>query len=480
MLRRNQLHEYQLRAVEHVKGHPQSMLWLDMGLGKTIATLTAIADLFATGRTNGVLVVAPLRVVQSVWEHEALKWEHTTHLTFSLIHGPKPTMLRNLNETKHIYLINYEALPWLVETIKGRRLARGQLPRFDTVVFDEITRLKSTRDPKMEEKGGMRGEAMLSIMDYIPRRIGLTGTPAPNGLIDLFGQFLMVDAGQRLGRSEESYKSRFFTGSGFGNYTSTPTELGEENINTLIGDITLQMKGSDYLELPSVIEDIVSIDLPVKLRNQYNKLELELFAELDSGTTITAVNALALMSKSLQYCNGAIYTTPGEPEWEQIHNLKLDALEEVYDSHGQQPLLVAYHYIHDKERIVARFQKRGRVVVLDSSVKGPDVAAIIEEWNRGEIPFLVGHPQSIGHGLNLQFGSNHVVLFGLDYNLEYMLQFIGRLGRQGQPNDRVFVHKLLCEDTLDMVVLESLAGKENTQDTLRHSVQAYRKKRGLL
>ncbi len=479
MLTRNDLHEYQVRAVEHVKDHPQSMLWLDMGLGKTIATLTAIADLFATGRTNGVLVVAPLRVVQSVWEHEAAKWEHTQHLTFSLVHGQKAIMERALNAPRHIYLINYEALPWLVTEIKHRRLGKGQLPRFDTVVFDEITRLKNTRDPKMDETGGMRGEAMLSIMDYIPRRIGLTGTPAPNGLIDLFGQYLMVDAGQRLGRSEEAYKSRFFSGTGFGNYKSSATVKGTEHINNLIAPITLQMKGSDYLELPDLIEDIISIELPPKLRKQYNTLELELFAELDSGAQITAVNALALMSKSLQYCNGAIYLVPGEPEWEQIHNLKLDALEEVYDSHGRQPLLVAYHYIHDKERIVARFKKRGRVVVLDSSVKGPDVAQIIEEWNRGEIPFLVGHPASIGHGLNLQFGSNHVVLFGLDHNLEYMLQFIGRLSRQGQPSDRVFVHKILCEDTLDMVVLEALAGKESTQDTLRHSVQDYRNRRGL-
>ena len=479
MLVRSNLHEYQVRAVEHIKAHPQSMLWLDMGLGKTIVTLTAIADMFDTGLTNGVLVVAPLRVVQSVWEHEAAKWAHTGHLTFSLIHGPKATMERRLNSVRHIYLINYEALPWLVETIKGRRLARAKLPRFDTVIFDEITRLKSTRDPKLDEKGGMRGEAMLSIMDYIPRRIGLTGTPAPNGLIDLFGQYLMVDGGARLGRSEEGYKSRFFSGTGFGNYKSTPTKLGVEHINNLIAPITLQMKGEDYLELPDVIEDIISIDLPPRLRVQYDKLELELFAELDSGVKITAVNALALMSKSLQYCNGAIYLVPGEKEWEQIHNLKLDALEEVYDSHGQQPLLVAYHYIHDKERIVTRFKKRGRVVVLDSSVKGPDVAKIIEEWNRGEIPFLVGHPQSIGHGLNLQFGSNHVVLFGLDYNLEYMLQFIGRLSRQGQPSDRVFVHKILCRDTLDMVVLDALAGKESTQDKLRHSVQNYRTQRGL-
>ncbi len=479
MLRKDQMHAYQVRAVQHLMDHPQAMLWLDMGLGKSCVTLTAIANLFSTGQTNGVLVIAPLRVVQSVWEHEAAKWEHTQHLTFTQIHGQKPTMLRRLNEVKHVYLINYEALPWLVETIKARRLAHGQLPRFDTVVFDEVTRLKSTRDPKMDEKGGMRGEAMLSLMDYIPRRIGLTGTPAPNGLIDLFGQFLMVDGGQRLGRSEEGYKSRFFTGGGFGNYKQVPTKVGTENINNLISPITLQMKGEDYLELPKLIEDVISISLPPKLRDQYNTLELELFAELDSGAQITAVNALSLMSKSLQFCNGAIYLVPGEPQWEQIHNLKLDALEEIYDSHGKQPLLVAYHYRHDMERIVKRFQKRGRVVVLDSRVKGEDLSKILEEWNRGEIPFLVGHPASIGHGLNLQFGSNHVVLFGLDYNLELMQQFIGRLSRQGQPKDRVFVHKILCADTLDMVVLEALAGKEDTQDALRHSVQSYRNRRGL-
>lgn len=480
MLRRNQLHNYQRKAIQHILDHPQAMMWMDIGMGKSITTLTAIADLFDQGMTAGVLVVAPLRVIQSVWEHEAQKWEHTCHLTFTTLRGTDPDKKRNLNQVRHIYLINYESLPWLADAIKSERLMKGKLPRFDTVIFDEVTRLKSTRDPARDEKGGMRGEAMLSIMNWIPRRVGLTGTPAPNGLIDLFGQYLMVDAGQRLGRSEEAYKSRFFSGEGFGNYKSKPTSLGTQQINDRIGSITLQMKGEDYLELPALIEDIVTVEFTPGQRQKYDMLELEMFTNLDSGANILAVNSLALMNKCLQFCNGAIYLVSGESEWEQIHNLKLDALEEIYDSHGQQPLLVAYHYKHDRDRIVQRFQSRGRVVVLDSSVKGEKVAEIIAEWNRGEIPFLVGHPASIGHGLNLQFGSNHVVMFGLDYNLEYMQQFMGRLARQGQPSDRVFVHKILVNDTMDDVVLDALAGKENTQNTLRHSVQDYRKKRGLL
>ena len=493
MLKRSDLHEYQVRAVEHIKQHPQSMLWLDMGLGKTIATLTAVADMFNQGLTGGVLVVAPLRVIQSVWEHEAKSWEHTQHLTFSTIHGKKDEMSRAMNVTRHIYLVNYEGLPAMVQLLKATRLARGLYPLFDMIIFDEVTRLKSTRDTRTgDAKGGMRGEALLSVMDYFPRRVGLTGTPAPNGLIDLFGQYLMVDAGQRLGRSIESYTSRFFAGTGYGGYKLVPTSQGKEHINNRISDITLQMKGEDYLELPKIIEDLVTIEFPPKIRSLYDQLELELFAELDSGASITAVNTLSLMSKSLQLCNGAIYPIPGEPTWEKVHALKLDALEEIYDSHGQSPLLVAYHYIHDKERIVERFKGRGEVVTLDSSVKGEQFNEVIRRWNAGEIPFLVGHPQSIGHGVNLQLGSNHIVLFGLDYNLEYMQQFIGRLARQGQPEDRVFVHKILIEDTLDMVVLDALAGKEDTQEALRNSVktsnmdflkksiQSYRQQRGLL
>lgn len=481
MLRRDQLHEYQVRSIEHIKQHPHTMLWLDMGLGKTIVTLTAITDMFDQGRTCGVLVVAPLRVIQSVWEHEARKWEHTRHLTFSMIHGKEDEMRRAMNITRHVYLVNYEGLPKMVRLLKETRLARGLYPMFNMIVMDEVTRLKSTRDPRTgDDRGGMRGEALLSVMEYFPLRAGLTGTPAPNGLIDLFGQYLMLDGGQRLGRSIESYTSRFFAGSGFGGYKMAPTTLGKQHINNLIGDITLQMKGEDYLELPEVLEDIITIRFPPKVRTIYDQLERELFTELDSGASITAVNTLSLMSKSLQLCNGAIYPVPGEPSWDLIHNLKLDALEEIYDSHGRQPLLVSYQYIHDKERIVKRFKSRGEVVTLDASVKGDALGEVLRRWNAGEIPFLVGHANSIGHGLNLQFGSNHVVLFGLSYNLEMMLQFIGRLARQGQPEDRVFIHKILVEDSLDMAVLDALAGKESDQETLRKSIQSYRNKRGLL
>ena len=473
MLNRSDLHKYQVKAVDHILQHPQSMLFLDMGLGKSICTLTAITDIFNAGVSMGVLVIAPLRVCQTVWAQEAKKWSHTKHLTSALVHGPHHKY-RAIGQHKHIYLLNYEGIQWFVNQVEIQFLAKGRSLPFDTIVLDEITRLKNTRDTTYgDDPGSVRGEALLRLLKYVPRRIGLTGTPAPNGLEDLFGQYLVLDGGRRLGTSYLGFRERFFKPAGFGGYKSSITAIGKDHIHQLIADITIQMKGEDYLELPKITENVINIQLPHDLRKAYDKLELEMFLELDSGASIEAVNSLSLMSKALQFSNGAIYTTPELPEWEKIHDLKLDALQEIYDSHGQSPLLIGYQYKHDKERILKKFKKL-KPVALDSKVKRAEAEEIVIKWNRGEIPMLIGHSQSIGHGLNLQFGSNHIVFFGLGYNLELYLQLIGRLGRQGQPEDRVFVHKILCADTLDQAVNDALHTKEATQDDLRESLQNYR------
>ena len=754
----------------------------------TISTLTALVDIFNAGVSMGVLVIAPLRVCQTVWAQEIKKWSHTKHLTSALVHGPHHKY-RAIGQHKHIYLLNYEGIQWFVNQVEIQFLAKGRSLPFDTIVLDEITRLKNTRDTLYgDDPGSVRGEALLRLLKYVPRRIGLTGTPAPNGLEDLFGQYLVLDGGRRLGTSYLGFRERFFKPAGFGGYKSSITAIGKDHIHRLIADITIQMKGEDYLELPKITENVINIQLPDGLRKAYDKLELEMFLELDSGASIEAVNSLSLMSKCLaegtevltsngwkpienynaqedllwdgrcwvnahsllvqnytsvvncwgvymtpdhqvltetgwaeaqdvingnagkrinrakvrlpnrdpqgrimrqekesqsnmvsamymwkrihsnrckskskksttqkilwmsswrncncrkrftrfikssyraylewnetalskskqqrleklwrswnnsmrkmaeiskllgryarnsqkrivlrtkkqfkrifskqlplgirtetrkqhkgecfntnpfwkntssygsqkvqvetnnhiqanrtqverrrpdstsrvaqtydianagprhrftvrgndgipfishnclQFTNGAIYTTPELPEWEKIHDLKLDALQEIYDSHGQSPLLIGYQYKHDKERILKKFKKLNPVA-LDSKVKRAEAEEIVIKWNRGEIPMLIGHSASIGHGLNLQFGSNHIVFFGLGYNLELYLQLIGRLSRQGQPEDRVFVHKILCADTLDQAVNDALHTKEATQDDLRESLQNYR------
>lgn len=474
MLHRSNLHGYQVKAVGHIHQHPQSALFLDPGMGKTISTLTALTDLFNTGQSRGALVVAPLRVCQTVWETESQKWSHTNHLKFSLIHGTVEYRLRSMQQHRHVYLVNYEALPWLSEKLKWRYINRGLLLPFDTIVMDEITKLKSTRMEGLSDpKGSIRGRALMTLLPHIPRRIGLTGTPAPNGLGDLFGQYLVLDDGLRLGKEYATFRERFFQPTDASGYKYVPTKNGKEHIYRMISDITLQMKGEDYLELPKVVENIVSVKLTPKLQAKYDKMELEMFLELDSGAEITAVNTLSLMGKCFQFSAGAIYKNPELPDWERIHDLKLDALQDIYEENGGKPLLVAYQYKHDKERILKKFGKIG-AVVMDGSVNVKEAKQMVFDWNMGKIPMLLGHPAAISHGINLQQGSNHVVFFGLNYNLELYLQFLARVARQGQPEDHVFVHKILCQDTLDFAVDEALKGKETTQDDLRSAIGAYR------
>ena len=467
------LHDYQKRAVQFLLDRPRSMLFMDMGLGKTPTVLTTTAHLIDRGLCQGVLVIAPKRVCETVWEAEARKWGHTDWLSFSLIGGNKDERCRALRKHAHFYLVNYENLPWLVSELNVAYLSKGRRLPFDTLVLDEVTRLKSSR--AVIDEGSVRGEALQRILPYIDRRIGLTGTPAPNGLSDLFGQYLLLDDGHRLGRDMLAYHEKYFQQFG---YKWHLRQEGKDQIHQLIADMTLEMKSKDYLTLPPVIENIVQIDLPLKVRKQYEELERALFLELDSGATIEAVNAAVLLSKCLQISNGAVYHTPQSKEWDTIHDLKLDALEEIFDSGGQKPLLIAYQFRHDKEKILKKFKDRG-IIVLDGKVGERDALAIVERWNKGEIPMLLGNAQSIGHGINIQFGGNQVVWFGLGYALEPYLQFNARLERQGQPGDHVMIHKILCRDTVDFAVLDALKAKSEEQQDLRESLNQYRRMKNL-
>lgn len=471
MLAKSQLHNYQTRTVEHIKQHPRSMLWLDLGLGKTISTLTATADLMSTFQVYGVLVLGPLRVTQTVWHREARKWDHTRHLTFSLIHGSPKHREWALRKSANVYLLNYEGVPWAVDQFINHYLAKGRPLPFNMIVYDEVTRLKSTRS----HEGGAWGKSLLKILPYVPWRTGLTATPAPNGYQDLFGQYLVLDDGERLGTGYSNFESAYFK-SDFGGYKVEATEEGKRFIETRVADITIQMDVDDYLELPPVFNNDIVIQLPYKLRKDYDQLESTMLLQLEDGRTLDVENAAILSGKCRQFANGAIYTDPEvRTTWDAIHDLKLDALVEIIQELNGDPLLLGYQFKHDAIRIKARLDNEGiRYVHYDSKIKGQAASELEDQWNRGEWSVMIGHGQSIGHGLNLQYGCANIGWFGLPWSYEVYKQFNGRVAkRQGQTRP-VRIHRLLVENTADYLVSFALEYKGNTENDLRSAVADYR------
>lgn len=470
MLSRYQLHSYQVKAVDHIKDHTQAMLWLDIGLGKTISTLTALSDLIAQGQVYGVLILAPLRVCQTVWEQEAKKWEHTKHLTFSLIHGNLNHRKRAVRKRRLFYLLNYEGIPSAKVEFINAYLARGRPLPFNAIVFDESTLVKSARI----RQGGKRTEALQSLLEYIPYRIGLTGTPSPNGLLDLFGQFLMLTNGHTLGQSYTHYRQSYFVPDQ-GGYRYYPTQQGKQIIYERVSEITLQMSATDYLDLPPVTFNNIEVDLPGNVRQQYETLEREAFVVLDSGVPINAANAAVVTGKCLQFANGAVYPNPGDPKWEHLHDAKLDALFDIIEELGGNPLLVGYQFRHDAQRIKERADKRGiENAVINSRVSRKDMNVIINKWNAGVLPLMIGHGKSMGHGLNLQQSAHHVAWFGLPWSRELFEQLNGRVARQGQKQP-VIVHQLLTRETFDYAVLQAQKTKADTEAELKQAIMEYRR-----
>ena len=460
----NQFHGYQTRAYEHCLRHPQAMLWLDMGLGKTIITLSAIVSRMMHLQVYGTLVLAPLRVIQSVWKQEAGKWDHTQHLKFSLIHGNAQRRHRAMRVPADIYLLNYENLTWFVNELIAVYLSKGKYPPFNMVVFDEVSLLKDSTTK--------RHKALRTLLPYLPYRIGLTGTPAANGYLDLFGQFLAVDSGERLGFNITDYKTRYFE-TGYNAYDVTLRNGADARIQERISDITLQMNSADYLSLPDVIVNDVYVPLPPRVRDQYDKLERDMFMELDSGVDMDVNNAAALCNKCLQAAAGAVYYDEAR-NWETLHDEKLKALDDIVEEAAGSPLLILYEFQHDLHRLRERYPQ----ATFLRDVKGEKgLHRLIESWNRGEIPLLVCHPKSAGHGLNLQYGGHVIVWLGLTWSLDLYQQANARLNRQGQKKT-VIQHRILCPDTLDEVVRDRLQGKDETQESLRKTIARYRKSRG--
>lgn len=450
------LHSYQKYAVDFIQNHPAAGLLLDMGLGKTVSTLTAINRLmYEELEVNKVLVIAPKRVAEDTWVKEAAKWEHLKHLRISRVLGTERQRKEALKTKADIYVINRENVCWLTAYYGGA------LP-FDMLVIDELSSFKS---PKAQ-----RFKALRLVRPQISRVVGLTGTPAPNGLADLWSQIYLLDQGERLGKTVTSYRTKYFRpgrSNGQVVFDYKPLEGSEEIIYNQIADICVSMKAEDYLELPPRIDITTEVTLPASAQSQYEEFEKTEILKLaeEEGNNISAVNAAALSNKLLQFSNGAIYD--GERRTHEIHDAKLEALEEIAEAANGEPVLVFYSFRHDIARIKRKLAAFKPHELTDSED--------IEKWNRGEIKVLLAHPASAGHGLNLQKGGNIVVWFGLTWSLELYQQANARLHRQGQTKP-VKVYHLLSRGTMDKDVIKALSGKADKQEALTQAVKARIKK----
>jgi len=479
LLQIDDFHDYQETAIFKQLYHDNSMLWIGMGLGKTAITLTTVAQRKRLKLVKKVIIFGPLRVVHSVWEQEAKKWQHLKNLKFQIIHGTERHRERQLMVDADVYLINYEMMSWFTSFIHRVYLSKNfELP-WQMVVYDEVTRMKDATTIRLG--GGMKKvkekfvsvKGWNSVLDKFKYKTGLTGTPAPNGYGDLHGQYLAIDSGKRLGRRITHFRNAFMTPN-FNGYGFRVTPLGKREIEKRIQDITVRMNSEDYISLPgSIINDIV-VELPPKVKIQYKSLENDFFTKLDGGSEIEVFNAASLSNKCLQFSNGSPYLEPGGLEWYPLHDAKLKALEEVLEEASGHSVLVAYTFKSDAERIMSTF-KRFNPINL-TAVKASKLARAIKAIIAGKYQLIVGHPASMSHGIDgLQEIVHIAVWFGIPWNLEHYQQFMGRYIRQGQKNTTV-THRIICNDTMDEVVLDSLKMKDSDQENLKKSIRKYRDK----
>lgn len=452
MLTKSDFHNYQVTAKQYILDNPFCALFLDMGLGKTITSLTAIQELiYEEIEIDSVLVIAPKRVAESVWTAEAKKWAHTQGLKISLVIGTEKQRKAALREKADIYMLGRDNTVWLCGQYGG-----SMLP-FDMLVIDESS---SYKDPKSQ-----RFKALKMVQACFKRIVLLTGTPAPNGLIGLWSQIWLLDRGARLGKTITSYRENFFNPgkrNGAIIYDYKIQNDGEQRIHEKIADICMSMKAKDYLDLPERIDNYIKIEFPKALKKQYDDFEKEQVLELfSSDQDITAVNSAALSNKLLQFANGAIYDE--DRNVHDIHDLKLEALAEILENTAGKPVLIAYTYRSDLDRILAKFKKYG--------IKKLETDKDINDWNAGRIPAMIMHPASGGHGLNLQAGGNIIVWYGQTWSLELYQQFNARLNRQGQTR-AVIINHLISAGTIDEEVIKSLEDKDHTQEGLMQAVKA--------
>ena len=439
MLSRKDLHSYQHRAISFIQDRRRCGLFLDMGLGKTTSALTAVSDLLDSFSVHKVLIVAPLRVANSVWAQETRKWGHLKHLRVSVCTGSEKQRLMGLQTSADVFVINRENIDWLVEKV-------GKNWPFDMIIIDESSSFKNASTKRFK--------ALRRILPSTEYMVLLTGTPSPNSLLDIWAQIYLIDFGQALGRTMTTYKQRFFEPDFMG-YKFALREGAADKIHNLIAPNVIHMSAEDYLELPKRIDLIERVDMPPNALKIYTDFEKTLLAELEDGEEVEAVSAAVLANKLLQFANGGMYTD-ANGSWSEIHTAKLDALAEIVEDNQGENVLVAYNYRFDLGRLMARFPD---AVVLDKQQE------TIDRWNRGEIKMLLAHPASAGHGLNLQDGGSLIVWFGLTWSLELYQQFNARLHRQGQTKPVRILH-IVSKKTIDERVLGVLRSKDATQKQL--------------
>ena len=439
-------HNYQNYAKNFILAHKVSALFLDCGLGKTITTLTAINELmYDSFEISKVLIIAPLRVAQSTWKEEIEKWDHLNLLRYSIAVGDEKERLKALKQTSDIYIINRENVDWLV-TKSGIDF------NFDMLIIDELSSFKSHTSKRFK--------SLLKIRPYFERVVGLTGTPSSNGLIDLWAEFRVLDLGERLGRYITHYRNEYFLPdkrNGAVIFSYKPQPNAEERIYRRLADMTISMKSTEYLKMPELILNELEINLDEEDQIKYKKFKKGMVMTIQEKE-IDAINAASLSNKLIQLANGSIYDE--DKKFYEVHNKKLDKLEEIIESANGKPVLVAYWFKADKERIEKRFKVR--------EIKTADD---IKQWNKGMIDLALIHPASAGHGLNLQSGGSTLVWFSLIWSLELYQQTNARLYRQGQKNT-VVIHHLITKNTIDEDIMKSLKRKDKTQEALMKAVKA--------
>lgn len=442
-------HSYQEYATKWIIEKEKSGLLMDMGLGKTVCTLTAIEDLMHDYfDVIKVLVIAPLRVAEDTWTVEAEKWDHIKHLKISKVLGSERERIAALKNKADLYIINRENVVWIVKYF-------GKDWPFDMVVLDELSSFKSPKSQRFK-----------ALRKVKPKRVvGLTGTPAPNGLMDLWSEIYLLDQGERLGKTLTAYRDKYFTPDKRNQtviFSYKPKEGAEDSIYKNLSDICVSMKAKDYLELPEKIENVIQVKLPKDVEDKYKKFERELLLPL-KDSDIVANNAAVLTNKLLQFANGAIYDENNKAI--EIHDRKLKALEEIIEAASGKPVLIFYSYKHDRDRIKEYFKNAKE---LKSSED-------IKKWNKGEMEILLVHPASAGHGLNLQAGGNIIIWFGLTWSLELYQQANARLYRQGQKQN-VIIHHIIAKGTVDEDVMKAIENKNIRQEELLQAVKVRLKK----
>lgn len=445
-------HKYQTFATEFMESQPTAAVFLDMGLGKTVITLSAINDMCRDSfLVSKVLVIAPLRVAKNTWPAEIEKWDHLKGLSYSVAVGTEIERKVALLQKVSVYIINRENVSWLVE--------ESGLPfDYDMVVIDELSSFKSHR--------AKRFKSLQKVRPHVQRIVGLTGTPSSNGLMDLWAEFRLLDLGKRLGRYISRYRQGYFVPdkhNGMVVFSYKPLPGAEEAIYKKISDITISMRAEDHLDMPECIYNEVKVKLSEKERKIYNRLKKELVVSIGKDE-IDAANAAVLSNKLSQLANGAIYTDGKKVI--NIHDRKLDALEDLIEAANGKPVLVAYWFKHDLERIAERLQKSH---IPFARLDDP---ASIERWCRGKLPVALIHPASAGHGLNLQAGGSTIIWYGITWSLELYQQTNARLWRQGQKAKTVVIHHIISENTVDEQILAAIHRKDKTQSALIDAVKA--------